>query len=124
MTLDDASRRYLAAQTPGRPATAGPDGAPQDKLIRPGPPESRAHAEAAEAMVRHGHSDLVGSWLDGYMRRLEESPRGLTPIGSGWQEALGDPRRVAGWTAFFRAETSERPGARYSMPGGRGCCRA
>ncbi len=64
---------------------------------------------AAEAMVRHGHGDLVGSWLDGYMRRLEEFPRGLSPIGSDWQEALGDLRRVADWTAFFRAEISERP---------------
>ena len=64
---------------------------------------------AAEAMVRHGHSDLVGSWLDGYMRRLEEFPRGLGPIGAGWQEALGDLRRVADWTAFFGAEISERP---------------
>src|ERR1017187_7475513 len=64
---------------------------------------------AAEAMVRHGHGDLVGSWLDVYMRRLEEFPRGLGPIGTGWQEALGDPRRVADWTAFFRAEISERP---------------
>jgi hypothetical protein len=50
---------------------------------------------AAEAMVRHGHSDQVGSWLDGYMRRLEEFPSGLGPIGSDWQEALGDLRRVA-----------------------------
>src|ERR1700691_6447409 len=64
---------------------------------------------AAEAMVRHGHSDLVGSWLDGYMRRLEEFPRGLSPIGSDWQEALGDLRRVADWTAFFRAELGQRP---------------
>ena len=64
---------------------------------------------AAEAMVRHGHSDLVGSWLDVYMRRLEEFPRGLGPIGTGWQEALGDLRWVADWTAFFRAEISERP---------------
>ena len=31
---------------------------------------------AAEAMVRLGHSDLVDSWLDRYMRRLEEFPRG------------------------------------------------
>jgi hypothetical protein len=64
---------------------------------------------AVEAMVRHGHSDLVDSWLDLYMRRLEEFPRGLSPIGSDWQEALGDPRRVADWTAFFRAEMGERP---------------
>jgi len=64
---------------------------------------------AAEAMVRHGHSDLVGSWLDAYMRRLEEFPRGLSPIGSDWQEALGDLRRVADWTAFFRTEIGARP---------------
>src|SRR6202167_5972857 len=64
---------------------------------------------AAEAMVRHGHGDLVGSWLDGYMRRLEDFPIGLSPIGSGWRDALGDLRRVADWTALFRAEISERP---------------
>jgi hypothetical protein len=50
---------------------------------------------AAKAMVRHGHGDVVGSWLDGYMRRLEEFPRGLSPIGSGWRDALGDLPRVA-----------------------------
>jgi hypothetical protein len=64
---------------------------------------------AAEAMVRHGHSDLVGSWLDGYMPRLEEFPRRLSPIVSDWQEALGDLRRVADWTAFFRAELGQQP---------------
>jgi hypothetical protein len=64
---------------------------------------------AAEAMVRHGQGDLVGSWLDGYMRRLEEFPRGLGPIETNWREALGDPRRVADWTTFFGAEISERP---------------
>ena len=64
---------------------------------------------AAEAMVRHGHSARVDSWLDRYMRRLEEFPRGLSPIGPDWQEALGDLRRVADWTAFFRAEISEGP---------------
>jgi Questin oxidase-like len=64
---------------------------------------------AAEAMVRHGHGDLVGSWLDVYMRRLEEFPRGLGPIGSDWQDALGDLRRVADWTALFGREIAERP---------------
>jgi hypothetical protein len=43
------------------------------------------------------------------MRRLEEFPRGTGPIGSSWQEALGDPRRVADWTAYFRGEVSEQP---------------
>jgi pyridoxamine 5'-phosphate oxidase family protein len=33
MALDEASRRYLASQTRGRLATAGPDGAPQNKPV-------------------------------------------------------------------------------------------
>jgi len=64
---------------------------------------------AAEAMVRRGHPDRVRRWLDGYMRRLEEFPRGYGPIGTSWQEALGDPRRVADWTSYFRREVSEQP---------------
>ncbi len=64
---------------------------------------------AAEALVRHGHGEVVTSWLDDYMLRLEEFPRGVSPIGTDWQAALGDPRRVADWTALFRAEISERP---------------
>jgi hypothetical protein len=50
---------------------------------------------AAEAMVRHGHAGQVHRWLDGYIARLEEFPRGTGPIGSGWQDALGE-RAVAG----------------------------
>jgi Questin oxidase-like len=64
---------------------------------------------AAEALVRHGHGDLVSSWLDGYMPGLEDFPRGLGPIGADWQQALGDPRRVADWTAFFGRELGEQP---------------
>ena len=64
---------------------------------------------AAEAMVRGGHGELVGSWLDGYMRRLEDFPRGLGPIGADWQAALGDPRRIADWTAFFGRQIGEQP---------------
>jgi hypothetical protein len=64
---------------------------------------------AAEAMIRHGHGDQVGSWLDVYMRRLEEFPCGIGPIGTDWQKALGDIRRVADWTAFFGCELGERP---------------
>ncbi len=64
---------------------------------------------AAEAMVRHGHADTVHRWLDGYMRRLEEFPRGSGPIGSDWQEALGDPRRIADWTAYFGREVTGQP---------------
>ncbi len=64
---------------------------------------------AAEAMVRHGHADQVHRWLDGYMERLEEFPRGSGPIGPDWQDALGDPRRIADWTAYFRREVTEQP---------------
>jgi hypothetical protein len=64
---------------------------------------------AAEAMVRRGHAARVHQWLDGYMRRLEEFPRGTGPIRSGWQEALGDPRRVADWTSYFRREVTAQP---------------
>jgi hypothetical protein len=64
---------------------------------------------AAEAMVRHGQAGQVHRWLDGYMARLEEFPRGSGPIGSGWQDALGDPRRIADWTGYFRREVTEQP---------------
>ncbi|HEX7268510.1 MAG TPA: hypothetical protein VF256_13915 [Streptosporangiaceae bacterium] len=61
---------------------------------------------AAEAMVRHGHAGRVHRWLDVYMRRLDEFPGGSGPIGASWQEALGDPRRIADWTAYFRREVA------------------
>jgi Questin oxidase-like len=63
---------------------------------------------AAEAMVRHGHAGQVHSWLDGYMARLEEFPRRSGPIGADWQEALGDPRRIADWTAYFAREVTDQ----------------
>jgi hypothetical protein len=64
---------------------------------------------AAEAMVRRGHAGRVHPWLDAYMRRLEEFPRGSGPIGASWQEAMGDPRRIADWTVYFRREVTEQP---------------
>jgi hypothetical protein len=64
---------------------------------------------AAEAMARRGHADEIGGWLDEYVRRLEEFPRGTAPIGTDWRPALGDPRRVADWTAYFQAQLAGRP---------------
>lgn len=64
---------------------------------------------AAEAMVRHGHAANVHRWLDSYIKRLEEFPRGVGPIGEDWRHALGDLRRVADWTGYFRREVSEQP---------------
>ncbi len=63
---------------------------------------------AAEAMVRHGHAGQVHSWLDGYMARLEEFPRRSGPIGADWQQALGDPRRIADWTVYFAREVTDQ----------------
>jgi hypothetical protein len=64
---------------------------------------------AAEAMVRHGHAGDVGPWLDRYALRLEELPRGGDPIGPDWPDALGDPHRIADWTAFFCREAASEP---------------
>ena len=64
---------------------------------------------AAEAMVRRGYAGNVQRWLDVYIRRLEEFPRGTVPIGEDWREALGDPRRVADWTGYFRREVTAQP---------------
>jgi hypothetical protein len=64
---------------------------------------------AAEAMARHGHAENVSPWLDGYVRRLEDFPRGTGPIGADWAEALGDPRRIADWTALFCREAAGQP---------------
>jgi hypothetical protein len=64
---------------------------------------------AAEAMARNGHAGQVQRWLDGYVRRLEDFPRGSGAIGADWREALGDPRRVADWTTFFTREGADQP---------------
>jgi len=64
---------------------------------------------AAEAMARNGHAGEVHRWLDGYVRRLEDFPRGSGAITADWQEALGDPRRIADWTTFFSRETADQP---------------
>ncbi|MFD0467353.1 questin oxidase family protein [Nonomuraea thailandensis] len=65
---------------------------------------------AVEAMVRHGYDRDVHRWLDGYVARLDELPRGASPVGGGeWREALGDARRLGDWLAFFDGELRERP---------------
>ncbi|UXY20446.1 questin oxidase family protein [Streptomyces cynarae] len=65
---------------------------------------------AVEAMVRHGHAPQVHRWLDLYTRRLDDLPRGTTPItADDWRTALGDPRRLGDWLAFFGREVTEQP---------------
>ncbi|MEU6553286.1 questin oxidase family protein [Streptomyces sp. NPDC046915] len=44
------------------------------------------------------------------MRRLDDRPRGTSPIAAdGWRTALGDPRRLGDWLVFFEREVTEQP---------------
>lgn len=62
---------------------------------------------AVEAMVRHGHADGVSRWLDGYCRRLEQSPGASRRIDD-WQAALGDARRLGDWLGWFDEQLREQ----------------
>lgn len=65
---------------------------------------------AVEALVRHGQAGSVHRWLDHYRHKLEDMPSLNTPVtGTNWRAALGDPRRIGDWTAYFERETAERP---------------
>ena len=65
---------------------------------------------AAEALVRLGHAEAVETWLNGYIRRLDDAPRPRARISGGnWREALGDLSRVADWEAYFHAELAQAP---------------
>jgi len=63
---------------------------------------------AAEVMVRRGLDIPLDAWLDRYVTRLAELPAPTGRI-TDWRTALGDARRIADWTAFFRAEVRDRP---------------
>ncbi|NES14509.1 MULTISPECIES: questin oxidase family protein [Micromonospora] len=63
---------------------------------------------AVEALVRHGHGDRVHRWLDDYLPRLDDLPRGLRPVDD-WRSALGDPKRAGDWLAHFDHELREHP---------------
>ncbi|MFG3410136.1 questin oxidase family protein [Streptomyces sp. NPDC048142] len=65
---------------------------------------------AVEALVRHGQAPAVHRWLDRYGPKLEEMPATGSPVTArNWHEALGDPRRVADWTAYFERATAGSP---------------
>jgi hypothetical protein len=65
---------------------------------------------AAEVMVRRGLDIRLDTWLDSYVTRLTDLPAPSERItAANWREALGNGRRIADWTAFFRAEVRARP---------------
>ncbi|WP_243088010.1 questin oxidase family protein [Streptomyces sp. 891-h] len=64
----------------------------------------------AEVMARRGLDVNIERWLDDYVPRLTDLPTPSERITvAHWREALGDARRIADWTAFFRAEVRRRP---------------
>jgi hypothetical protein len=63
---------------------------------------------AAEVMVRRGLDVDLDVWLDHYIERLADLPAPGERI-TDWRAALGDAKRIADWTVFFRAEVRARP---------------
>jgi hypothetical protein len=65
---------------------------------------------AVEVLVRRGHEIDVPHWVDAYLPRLEELPRGSDRItDENWREGLGDGRRIGDWTEYFTRQVTERP---------------
>ena len=65
---------------------------------------------AAEALVRLGRPDAVEHWLDGYLGKLDSSPRPAGQVtDDNWRDALGELRRVADWEDYLRAQLADEP---------------
>ncbi len=66
---------------------------------------------AAEALVVLGRADEVPAFVNRYMKRFTDAypPPLQTVTRANWREALGEGRRVADWSKFFRGELNERP---------------
>lgn len=63
-----------------------------------------------EAMSNQGRPEGIHRWVDGYLTRLDERPRGIEPIDAiAWRDCLGDPIRSGDWIDFFIREVAERP---------------
>jgi hypothetical protein len=93
-TLDEAYQRLHAC---------GPEFGDANPLANHGP-------MAVEVLVRRGFAGEVPGWLDFYVRRLEGLPTASDPIDdTEWQDAMGDPRRVGDWTAYFAHAVTEEP---------------
>ncbi|OAH13139.1 hypothetical protein STSP_34640 [Streptomyces jeddahensis] len=61
-----------------------------------------------EALAAHGQTGAVHRWLDLYEVKLEDFPSPVEPVtDADWAAALGDPRRVADWIAYFMRAVGE-----------------
>jgi hypothetical protein len=60
--------------------------------------------------VRRGHEADVNTWVDRYLRRLDDLPAASDPITDAtWRDALGGGRRIGDWTEYLNREVAERP---------------
>ncbi len=65
---------------------------------------------AAEVVVRRGLDVRLDAWLDGYVKRLDALPTPSERIDEqAWRDVLGNHRRIADWTAYFRVLLREQP---------------
>jgi hypothetical protein len=77
-----------------------------ERLHRSGPERNdwlSNHAPmAVEALARHGQAPAVHPWIDHYRDKLEDLPAESDPVTDvNWQAALGNPRRLGDWIAYF-----------------------
>jgi hypothetical protein len=61
---------------------------------------------AVEVIDRRGLDINTDRWLDHYTRRLTDLPAPSNRI-TDWRQALGDGRRIADWTVFFREQVRQ-----------------
>lgn len=65
---------------------------------------------AVEALVRGGQAEKVHRWLDRYRPKLEDMPAPYERVTElNWREALGDPRRIGDWSAYFAERLTREP---------------
>jgi Questin oxidase-like len=64
----------------------------------------------AEALCALGRPEAVTPWIERYRERMLPRPAASDRVGrDDWRAALGDRRRFADWSAFFRQELHEVP---------------
>ncbi|MFE9248718.1 questin oxidase family protein [Streptomyces sp. NPDC007088] len=65
---------------------------------------------AVEALVRGGQAERVHRWIDRYRPKLEDMPAPYERVTElNWREALGDPRRIGDWSAYFAGRLAWEP---------------
>lgn len=63
-----------------------------------------------EALARRDHEEVIHPWVDDYLTRLDDVPRGINRIDvDAWRDPLGDPTRAGDWLDLFLVEVAEQP---------------